>query len=432
MLARIRRIVRPTLFACLLLAPGVAQSAETGGTPDAQPIASPPAPPPAVFPAASFASDPVGAIIEEGNLTLKMYGDTSFSVRNNDNVYINTNSSAPGVYDPGVWHSFAAPRIDLFGSGDVGKLSFLTEVMFEAYHNNVGVDIERLQLTYLVKNWLRLHMGRTHIPFGYYNDTYHHGSLFELTAQRPYLAEFEDSFGILLAHDTGFGIDGTLDAGKAGSFRYDAEVGNGRPADVTAVAMEYAEKNAVLTAARLRWIPIDGLILGVSGMRDVIPQLVPSALGVATRPSAEELVGGAHVVYMEHDFHIDIEAFLMRHNYPDGLPSTTLGGGFAELGYSVAQFTPYVRGEYVRFPAAGDMIYQYAPNSAEGNLVGGGSFYGLVIGGGAYVTTRDFTDFRIGIKWMPLPQLALRLEGERTAHDAINQEIGTVKVSFGF
>src|SRR5262249_51804832 len=144
------------------------------------------------------------------------------------------------VYTPGVWNAFFAPRIDLFGAADVGRLSFLTEIMFEAENNEIGVDVERLQINYLFANWLRVRAGRTHVAWGYYNDTYHHGNLFELTTARPYSVNFEDSLGIVMAHNVGIGVDGTFDLGNAGSIRYDAEVGNGRAADVTAVAVQVA------------------------------------------------------------------------------------------------------------------------------------------------------------------------------------------------
>jgi hypothetical protein len=352
-----------------------------------------------------------------------MYGDTGFAIRDHANQPWPTATSNPNVYAPGVWNSFFAPRLDIFGSADVGNLTFLTEVMFEANANNFTTDIERMQLSYIFTNWLRLTAGRQHMAWGYYNDTYHHGNLFELTTSRPYGVNFEDSFGIILSHNVGLAVDGTIELGSAGSFRYDAEVGNGRPADVTAVAMQYAEATPRNFNVRLRWMPIDGLIVGVNGMRGVVPSLAgPAGGGVALRPQTEELVAGAHVVYTENHLIVDIEAFSMRHN-PDGLASTSISGGFAELGYAIGAFTPYVRPEYILFPSQGDIIYQYSAADAQGLLVGFPSIYYGV---------RDFSDWRIGVKWVPIPQLALKLEGERLARDSQDQEIATIKAAFGF
>jgi hypothetical protein len=378
--------------------------------------------PAGAFGAPPFSSDPFGAVSDAVDLTLKMYGDTGFSIRDHPSLPWTTQTANANVYAPGVWNSFSAPRLDLFGSADADKLSFLTEVMFEAENNGITIDIERLELAYIFANWLRVRAGRSHLAWGYYNDTYHHGNLFELTTSRPFSVNFEDSFGIVLSHLVGLSIDGTFDVGSAGSIRYDADLGNGRAPDVTSVAIQFAPKNEKAINFRIRWITPGGLIVGLSAMRDVVPALSGAAAGVASRPDVEELVGGAHIVYMENHWILDVEGFAMRHN-PAGADSTNIYGGFAELGYSLGAFTPYVRPEYIRFPAEGDIVYQYPADSAQAALVGGGSIYDA---------TRDFTDLRIGVRWFVMPQLALKVEGERLARDARDQEIATIKAAFGF
>lgn len=412
--------------------PSPAPPPATASAPAPAPDPASAAPPPSAAAApvsfsAAFGSDPIGAVASATDLAIKMYGDTGMNVRNNSDQNWQTATSNPDVYAHGVGLSFFAPRLDIFCSADAGNLSFLTEVMFESYQNNFGVDLERIQLNYLFANWLRVTAGRSHLAWGYYNDSYHHGNIFELTTSRPFSVNFEDSDGIILSHNVGLGIDGTFDLGHGGSFRYDAEIGNGRPADITAVAMEYAEVTPKTYNLRLRWMPIDGLILGINAMRGVIPTLAgtPAAgtqTGIPTRPQTEELVAGAHVVYTEHHFIIDVEGFAMRHN-PDGMSSTSIYGGFAELGYTIGAFTPYVRPEYMRFPSTGDIIYQYAAGDAQGALTGFQSiYYGI----------RDFSDVRVGVKWLVMPQLALKLEIERLGRDSQNQEIATVKAAFGF
>ncbi|HZU81604.1 MAG TPA: hypothetical protein VE987_01750 [Polyangiaceae bacterium] len=352
------------------------------------------------------------------DLTLRMYGDTGFAIRDNADQPWPASPNA-NAYAPGVWNSFFAPRLDLFGSADVGRLAFLTEIMFEAEDNQIGIDLERLQLTYLFANWLRVRAGRTHLAWGYYNDTYHHGNIFELTTSRPFSVNFEDSFGIILSHNVGAGLDGTIDLGRVGSLRYDVDVGNGRGADITAVDQQFSDKNGKEFNVRLRWMPVYGLIVGINAMRDVVPSL--AVTGAPTRPRTEELVGGAHVVYTEHHVLVDVEAFAMHHN-PDGLASTDIVGGFEEMGYSIGAFTPYERVEYVRLPEA-DVVYQYAPGSAEALLVGHAAIYDGV---------RDFADARVGLKWLPVPELAMKLEAERLTRDGQHQEIATVKAAFGF
>ncbi len=397
------------------LAPAPAASAAPAPAPTPEPAApATPAPPP------TFASDPFGAVAA-ADLTLKLYGDTGMAVRDNANQPWQTYTSNANVYSPGVNVAFFAPRLDLFGSANIDKLSFLTEIMFEGISNSIGVDVERVQVSWLFGDWLRLTAGRKHLAWGYYNDTYHHGNIFELTTSRPYSVDFEDSLGIVMSHLIGVSADGTFNVGK-GQVRYDIEAGNPRSADITAVSVQYAESTAPTVNARLRWMPLDGLILGVNGMRDLIPSLASSAMGGPTRPVTEELVAGAHAVYTEHHFLIDTEAFAMRHN-PDGGTSTNIEGVFSEIGYTIGAFTPYVRPEYMRFPASRDIIFQYLAGEAEGQIVGANSVYAGV---------QNFFDLRVGVKWLVIPQLALKLEVDRLGRDGQHMEYATAKAAFGF
>jgi hypothetical protein len=169
-------------------------------------------------------------------------------------------------------------------------------------------------------------------------------------------------------------------------------------------------------------MPVDGLIVGVNGMRDVVPTLASTTVGVPTRPATEELVAGAHVVYTEHHLLIDAEGFAMRHN-PVGAAPTTIYGTFAEAGYTIGAVTPYVRPELIALPSSRDLVFQYLRGDAEGQIVGASSVYAGV---------REFFDLRVGVKWMVVPQLALKLEGDRLGRDGAHQETATVKAAFGF
>jgi len=235
------------------------------------PAAAPPLPP--SEPPVSFGADPFAAVASATDLTLKLYGDSGFAVRDASGQPWTTYTSNANIWAPNVNYAFFAERLDLFGSANIDRLSFISEIMFEGLHNSIGVDVERLQVSYLFGDWLRLTAGRKHLSWGYYNDTYHHGTIFELTTSRPYSVDFEDSLGLVMSHLVGFAVDGTFKVGKSATLRYDAEVGNPRSADVTAVPVQYAEGGQPTVNARLRLMPIDGLIIGVNAMRDVIPTL---------------------------------------------------------------------------------------------------------------------------------------------------------------
>lgn len=332
----------------------------------------------------------------ESPVALKVYGDTMFQLLNRGPVKA----------------SFEAAHLDLFFTADVGKLSFLSEVFFEGESSNeVAVDVERLQVAYLFDNWLRVRAGRSHTAFGYYNDTYHHGSIFELTAERPFAVAFEDRGGLFAAHLVGVGADGTFDLGRGGGLRYDVEVGNGRPVDPTKVAIVHADKTEKMVNLRLRWLaPVEGLTVGANGVYDLAPEIEATATDPGRR-KVVETIGAIHAAYMEHGVHFLAEGYDVHHAASGGGTFDTWGG-FVELGYTLGAFTPYLRPEFIRFPDGGDPVFQRAGAPWDG--------------------TREVFDARVGVRWFPLPQLAVKLEGERIARGSVVQELLSTKLGFGF
>jgi hypothetical protein len=355
----------------------------------AAPVPTPPVP-------AAAVPEPLEPAPPDSPINLKLYGDTLFQ-------YVNRGP---------VKTTFEAAHLDLFFTADVGKVSLLTEVFFEGRDDNsIALDVERLQVSYLFANQLRVRAGRSHTAFGYYNDTYHHGNLFELTAQRPFGVGFEDQGGLFTAHLVGAGIDGTFEAGRFGALRYDLEAGNGRLAEPTGVAIVQAGKTEKMVNLRLRWLtPVDGLMVGVNGVYDLVPEQEATTTS-AGRAQVIEAIGGAHVVYLEHGVHFLTEAYWIHHARSGGGMFDT-AGGFVELGYSFGAFTPYVRPEYIRFPDDGDPVFQQQ-----------GAFWQGV---------RSVFDARVGLRWQPMQQLALKLEGERLDRGGQLQELVTTKLAFGF
>jgi hypothetical protein len=206
----------------------------------------------------------------------------------------------------------------------------------------------------------------------------------------------------------GVGIDGSFAVGDGGSLRYDVEVGNGRHSDISVVSIEQAAKDDKLVNVRLRYSPFDGLIFGLNGQHDSVP--ASDIMGVM-RPKASELTLGAHIVYMNDPVHLLIEGYLTQHD-TKATKATTTAAGFVELGYKLGDWKPYGRAELIHFPKAGDVIFQAADSS--------------------YAGTRNLVDLRVGLRYQPLVQLALRLELERVAYDGNHQESATVKAAFGF
>src|SRR4051794_23203435 len=73
-----------------------------------------------------------------------LYGDI--------NGGIQTTGSRVGTED-----GFSAAKLELFADAAAGRWSFLAETMFEAGDDNsFEIDVERIQISYLHSEWLRL------------------------------------------------------------------------------------------------------------------------------------------------------------------------------------------------------------------------------------------------------------------------------------
>src|SRR5262249_23292353 len=138
-----------------------------------------------------------------------------------------------GSNEKGTTNSFALGALDLFVTSQISeKFSMLSEINFEAGDdNNIGVDLERLMLTYAGNDHFKLRFGRYHTAIGYYNPAYHHGTWFQTATGRPYMFLFEDGGGPLPVHNVGVSLTGSIPSRRLG-LHYIAEVGNGRPTQV--------------------------------------------------------------------------------------------------------------------------------------------------------------------------------------------------------
>lgn len=316
-----------------------------------------------------------------GDLGLNAYGDIDYLVNRQDGATSN---------------SFQTPRFELFATASQDRLSFLAEAMFEAGEDNgFGVDVERVEVGYLVTEQLRLRVGRFHTAIGYYNDSYHHGRYFQTTVDRPLMTRFEDEGGLLPAHAVGVHLDGRFPLGGIGALRYDAEIANGRgrvPDEVTNVT---DPNNGKMLNLRLRIEPsfLDGLVVGGNVLWGGITALNDPAMPTGATTFVRELMLGGHVAYLENNFHVIAEYLAVVHGANE--VSHTSQGAFLELGYTVGRLTPYVRGEWIKFPQPGEIDPFYAQNALF-ILAQGGSLEAAVVG--LRITVSDF--------------IALKLEGQ--------------------
>lgn len=114
------------------------------------------------------------------------------------------------------------PQLDIFYSADRGRLRFLGEVITSTEE---PIDVERLQIGWLASSDTTLWLGRHHIPLGYWNTQFHHGTYLQNAITRPAITEFEDDSGILPTHSTGLLVEGDVAANSALSYVFSLGLG---------------------------------------------------------------------------------------------------------------------------------------------------------------------------------------------------------------
>jgi hypothetical protein len=250
-----------------------------------------------------------------------------------------------GTTQKGVTNSFYLGALDLFVTSKISeKFSMLSEINFEAGDdNNIGIDLERMMLTYTANEHFRLSFGRYHTAIGYYNTAYHHGTWFQTATGRPYLFFFEDQGGILPVHNVGMSLTGTIPSGRLG-LNYIAEIGNGRPArspQNTTVQNRFDENNGKSFNLGLWSRPerFSGLQFGASFYHDhLLPQLPPRI---------QEDIPAVHAVYSTPQFEWFNEVVLIRHTLDNGGRSFNTPGWYTQVAHQWRRYRPYFRYQYV-------------------------------------------------------------------------------------
>jgi hypothetical protein len=333
---------------------------------------------------------------------ISFYGDVDFKVNK----------------EGGVTNTFAVPRLEIFATHTIERVTFLTEIMFEVSSetNAFALDIERVEVGYQVTGWLRVRAGRFHTALGYYNDAIHHGAYFMVPVYRPSIVDFEDGGGLIPAHAVGLHADGHFELGQAARLRFDIDLANGRQGTLTDIANLFDINQGKAFNVRVRLEPLgaaEGLIIGANFMVDrlSLTGLDPASTDPTAKTWGLEQIFGAHVAYFEHNLHLIVEGYAFHHlldaNRFDGW---TLAG-MAEVGYVINEFTPFVRGEVAHFPAAGDPVF--AEQSARGDRLG----------------------LAAGVRWMISENLAFKAQGEWFHHGAVGSNdrlTGTLQLAFAF
>ena len=327
------------------------------------------------------------SIPARAGVDLQMYGDIDYSVTKTDGK---------------TTDRFGIPLLDIMPTASFERLTFLAEAIFEyGDSNEVGVDVERVEIGYQVKPWLRIRAGRFHTALGYYNDAFHHGTLFQLAASRPLVVAFEDDGGLIPAHSVGIHADGQFQLSSTLALRYDVDLSNGRgvkPQEVTNVIDSNHGKAVNL---RLRLLPAfaEGLTVGGNLYLDTIP----AAPGYLAEGMSERILA-AHLVYMNHGVHFIGELFFIHHELNDGTGTFRTRAAFVEAGYTIGSLTPYIGYEVIDLPPDLDPFYALSDFGTMGTIQAPSG----------------------GLRWLANENLALKLFGRYQKAD-----FGSAVTNFG-
>jgi len=315
------------------------------------------------------------------SLNLRWFGDVDFraggKVRNGD--------SQPNTFNLG--------QLGLMANSQLSKnVSVMSEIVFQYKENEeASTTIERLQLQYHASDLVNLRLGRTHTPFGYWNETFHHGTWFQTTSLRPELFRFHDGGSVLPIHSVGIEMYGYRPFSLV-DVHYNLGVANGRGARYTDTVniQDLNDNKAVYAVLSLAPVAIPGLRFGLNGYGDVIP---PDPATPARNGNIDEWIAGAHAVYLRDKLELLSEAMRIEHDDKVTSRKFTTWGMYAQAAYQLGKFKPYFRFDLL--------------DAAEAD-----PYYGPAV--------VDLKRYTVGLRWDLISWAALKLEYHYIDQDNLN------------
>ena len=233
-------------------------------------------------------------------------------------------------------HSFSLGELDLYGTANYERMSFLTELLIEFEGQAVELDMERIWIGYSFSDLFTLRAGRHHTSLGYWNRTYHHGKQLFVTVERPFIIAFEGEGGIIPAHIVGLEAEGRVSVGAI-NLKYELQVGNGP----TISEGKLAPNNSSDDNPSKEWVArlsgtspvLPGFTFGLSGTSFKITQ--------ADNTIINEKVAGLDVSYIRGELDLLGEVFRFKNSDKEARL------GYVQAAYNISKYsvTPYVRHE---------------------------------------------------------------------------------------
>lgn len=222
------------------------------------------------------------------------------------------------------------------------RISFLGETTFE-FHDGFEVDVERVAFRYHLNNYFNFEIGKHHTPLGYWNTSYHHGTVLQPTIGRPIMLSFENRGGIMPIHTVGISVWGHF----ASDVYYEFMLGNG----IGSTARSDNDETKSIALALHKDINQD-LRIGVTSYFDRIEAGILSFQRdddgrIPLAASVRQTSVGANTRFKKRALELLVEVMLVR-NTSDISNGSTLAH-YIYGGYSFGKVTPYVRFDQLMF-----------------------------------------------------------------------------------
>lgn len=250
--------------------------------------------------------------------------------------------------DPSQLHGFNGGLLDLYLTPQFGpRVKGLFEIALEYGDDGaLAVDMERLQLGYLVSDAVTVWAGRFHTPFGLWNTDFHHGANLQTAISRPRFIDFEDRGGIIPAHSVGVWASGKTAVG-ADKVSYDVFFSNGpRIANRTLNFNAFTDNDpGKMLGGNVGYLPsggLRGLTLGVHAFGSTV-RVYNTASTVIS--STKLRMFGAYAGYDENDWEIISEAYRFANSDVTSGAKHNSSAWFTQVGRTFGAVTPFVRYE---------------------------------------------------------------------------------------
>ena len=250
--------------------------------------------------------------------------------------------------DPSKLRGFNGGLLDLYLAPQFGpRVKGLIEIALEyGDDGSLAVDMERLQLGYLVSDAFTLWAGRFHTPFGLWNTAFHHGANLQTSISRPRFIDFEDKGGFIPAHSVGVWASGKTPISGA-KISYDAFLANGpRIANRVLYFNAFTDNSpGKMLGGNLGYLPsgaLTGLTLGVHAFGSTVNAYDTAATSIS---STKLRMFGAYFGYDENDWEVFGEAYRFANSDSTSGAKRTSNAWFAQVGKAFGAITPFVRFE---------------------------------------------------------------------------------------